>query len=153
MLAGLRQRAAQVLAGLTASLRNADLRRIQLAWALCTTADLAQEVGLAVYAFSAGGVAGVGLMGLVRALPAATIGPLASGLADRHRRERVLLGLLASRAVLLGAVAGVLVVGGPSAAVFVLAATPPPMPPTGRRRWHCFPTSPGRRRSSPPRTW
>lgn len=122
MLAGLRQRAAQVLAGLTASLRNADLRRIQLAWALCTTADLAQEVGLAVYAFSAGGVAGVGLMGLVRALPAATIGPLASGLADRHRRERVLLGLLASRAVLLGAVAGVLVVGGPSAAVFVLAA-------------------------------
>ena len=121
-MAGRRRRAAERVGAFAASLRNPRLRRVQLAWAGCTTADLAQEVALGVYAFAALGVGGVGLMGLVRSLPAAVLGPLAAAAADRHRRERVLLAVLLARTALLAAIAASLAAGGPVAAVYVLAA-------------------------------
>lgn len=121
-LRGFRQRAAEAFAGFATSLRNPRLRRVQLAWAGCAGADLAQDVALGVYAFSVGGVTGVGWMGLVRALPAGVAGPLLAGLADRHARHRVMVAVLLCRAALLGALAGVLAAEWPLGVVYVVAA-------------------------------
>ena len=118
----LRRRRREAQAAVLGSLRHPELRRVQLAWGGCTIADLAQDVALAVFAFSAGGVAGVGVMGLVRSVPAATLGPLAAAAADRYPRQRVLLVVLACRAVLLTAMAGLLVGGGRTWVVYVFAA-------------------------------
>ncbi len=67
-------------------LANPQLRRLQLAWSGCITAEWAQAVALGVYAFREQGVIGVGVVGLIRTLPAAVVGPFAAGLADRFRR-------------------------------------------------------------------
>jgi len=40
---------------------NASLRRLEIAWFLSVTGDLATTVALGVYAFDVGGAAGVGL--------------------------------------------------------------------------------------------
>lgn len=117
-----RERTGAALAGLTASLCNPAVRRVQLAWAGCATADLAGDVALGVYAFSAGGPAGVGVMALVRSLPAAGLGPLAVGVADRYPRERVLLVVLLCRTALLGVLASTVAAGAPLAVVAALAA-------------------------------
>ncbi|HEX2272969.1 MAG TPA: MFS transporter [Acidimicrobiales bacterium] len=109
-------------AGLAAALANAGVRRLQLAWAGCASADLAQDVALAVHAFGLGGVGGVGVMGLIRSLPAAVVGPLAAGVADRFPRQRVLLAVLLVRAALLSALAWAVAAGAPLVAVYALAA-------------------------------
>ena len=113
---------AEARAGLAASMRNREVRRVQLAWAACATGDLAQDVALGVHAFSAGGVAGVGVMGLVRSLPAAGMGPLAAGVADRYPRQRVLLGVLVCRTALLGLLAWSVAAGASLTVVYVVAA-------------------------------
>ncbi|HEV3400242.1 MAG TPA: MFS transporter, partial [Acidimicrobiales bacterium] len=115
-------RAREARAGLLSAFSNAGIRRLQLAWAACATADLAQDVALAVHAFAVGGVAGVGVMGLVRSLPAAAVGPLAAGLADRFPRHRVLLVVLLARAALLGALAWAVAAGAPLLVVYAAAA-------------------------------
>jgi MFS family permease len=118
----LRGRAREARAGLVSALSNPGVRRLQLAWAGCATADLAQDVALAVHAFDVEGVAGVGVMGLVRSLPAAAVGPLAAGLADRFPRHRVLLAVLLARAALLGALAWAVAAGAPLLVVYAAAA-------------------------------
>ncbi|HZT85480.1 MAG TPA: cyclic nucleotide-binding domain-containing protein [Gaiellaceae bacterium] len=89
-----RRLAAAALAG-----RNANVRRVQLAWGTAITAEWAYFVALGVFAYDAGGASAVGLAGLVRLLPAAFVAPSAASLGDRVRRERLLLG-----AALLGTV-------------------------------------------------
>ena len=51
----------------------------------------AVTVALAVYAYNEGGAAYVGILGVVRILPAAIAGPLAASLLDRVRTDRLLL--------------------------------------------------------------
>jgi predicted MFS family arabinose efflux permease len=115
----------RVLAALHALLdvlANPQLRRLQLAWSGCITAEWAQAVALGVYAFREQGVIGVGVVGLIRTLPAAVVGPFAAGLADRFRRERVLTAVLVVRAGALAAVATALWLGLPAAVAYALAA-------------------------------
>jgi hypothetical protein len=102
--------------------RSPELRRLELAWAGYYIAEWASFVALSIYAYRVGGAATVGLLGLVRMLPSALGVPAGTALADRTRRERVMLGIHMTRAVTLGASAAVLGAGGPRWLVFILAA-------------------------------
>jgi MFS family permease len=88
------------LAAAALASRNENVRRVELAWGAAISAEWAYFVALGVFAYEAGGAAGVGLAGLVRLLPAAVVAPSAASLGDRFRRERLLLA-----AMLLGALA------------------------------------------------
>ncbi|MDQ3710010.1 MAG: MFS transporter [Actinomycetota bacterium] len=116
------RRSLAALRALTDVLSNPQLRRLQVAWAGCITAEWAQIVALGVYAFSEQGAIGVGIVGLVRTLPAAIIGPFAASLADRYRREVVLRTVLTLRAVTLAGAAVALSVAAPTILVYGLAA-------------------------------
>jgi predicted MFS family arabinose efflux permease len=108
-------------APLTEVFRSPALRRVELAWAGYYVAEWASFVALSVYAYGVGGAGAVGVLGLVRAAPAA-VGVLAgSAMADRARRERVLLAIQSLRAVTLVAAAAAIAAGGPHWLVFLLA--------------------------------
>jgi hypothetical protein len=70
--------------------RSPELRRVECAWAGYYVADWSAFVALSIYAYDFGGAAAVGVLGLVRALPAALGVPAGAAVADRTRRERVL---------------------------------------------------------------
>jgi predicted MFS family arabinose efflux permease len=100
---------------------NPDIRRAQLAWTLGYTAEWAWLVALLVFAYQVGGLPAVGLVGVVRTLPAAVLAPALSSLADRLPRHRVLLAVHGGRAVLVGLAALSVAFGWPPLVVFVLA--------------------------------
>jgi MFS family permease len=101
----LRRRVAESGAAFRDVLGNEQLRRLELAWAAHIVGHWAYIVAVSVYAFEIGGEAAVGLLLLLRFLPAALIAPFAGLLADRYPRERVLLGVNLCRVVLVGATA------------------------------------------------
>lgn len=101
--------------------QNRDLRRLELAWCGFYVGEWAHVIALAVYAYDQGGAAAVGLVGLIRMLPAAAAVPFAGLLADRYRRERLLLGVHSIRAAAIGAAAAALFSDAPPALVYVLA--------------------------------
>jgi MFS family permease len=105
----------------TSNARNPDLRRAQLSFLAAWTAEWAFTVGLGIVAFRAGGATAVGLVGLLRMVPAAVLAPLLSPVADRGRRERVLILVSVLRGIATGAAAVVVGVGGPTQIVYVLA--------------------------------
>jgi len=78
------------------------MRRALIAWMSGWAAEWAWLVALFVYAFGAGGLAVVGFVGLARTLPAAILAPALGSLTDRFPRHRVLLGVHAGRAMLIG---------------------------------------------------
>src|SRR6266542_2507624 len=102
-------RPTQVVSALGTAARNADVRRVQLAWGAAIASEWMHFVALGVFAYEQGGTSAVGIAGLVRLLPAAIVAPFAASLGDRFRRERFLLAL-----TLLGAVA----LAGSAAAAF-----------------------------------
>ena len=51
--------------------RSRPIRRLLLAWFLSYAGDLAAFTAASVYVYAAGGAAYVGLLGLLKALPAA----------------------------------------------------------------------------------
>jgi MFS family permease len=71
--------------------RNRDLRRLQLGLTGSVVGEWAFTVALAVYAFEHGGATAVGLVALVRTIPAALAAPFTGLIGDRFRRERVML--------------------------------------------------------------
>jgi MFS family permease len=91
-----------VFAALGAAARNADVRRLELAWGAAIAAEWAHFVAFGVFAYEAGGASAVGLAGLVRLAPAAVIAPFAASLGDRFPRERFLLALTIVASVALG---------------------------------------------------
>lgn len=100
---------------------NRDLRRAQLAFAGAWTAEWAFTVGLGVLAYEQGGASAVGLVSLLRMLPAAVVAPFASVYADRLRRERFLVAASAARGVSAALVAVLVAVGAPVGSVYALA--------------------------------
>jgi MFS family permease len=121
VIGALRERLAESFGAFARIFRNQDIRRIELAWAASVIGHWAYGIALAVYAYNQGGAAAVGLIGLIRFLPPAIFGPFTAMLADRFRRELVVLASNASRAVLLAASGLVIVADGPAAVVYVLA--------------------------------
>jgi MFS family permease len=109
---------------------NPDLRRLQLGWAGSIVGHWAFTVAVSVYAYGAGGASAVGLIFLLRMVPAALLSPFAAVLGDRYRRERVMFGSDVVRAVLVAGAALGVIADAPSAVVYgltigvAIAATP-----------------------------
>lgn len=78
-----------------------NLRRLQLAWAGSNIGTWAYGVALAVFAYGEGGAAAVGIVGLIRWIPAALAAPFFGVLADRYPRRRVMILSDLGRAVVI----------------------------------------------------
>lgn len=100
---------------------NPSLRRLQLAGIGSTLGSWAYGVGLAVYAFDAGGARAVGILYFVRWTAAAACAPWLAVLADRYPRQRVMVVTDAIRVVLLGGMALLAWTGAGSLPVYALA--------------------------------
>jgi MFS family permease len=101
---------------------NPNLRRAQLSFLAAWTAEWAFTVALGIVAYRDGGATAVGLVGLLRMVPSALVAPLAAPLADRGRRERVLVFVSTARGVATGAAAFVVALDGSVLTVYLLAA-------------------------------
>jgi MFS family permease len=99
---------------------NSNLRRAQLSFLGAWTAEWAFTVALGIVAYRDGGATAVGLVGLLRMVPSAIVAPLAAPLADRGRRERVLVLVSTVRGVATGAAGIVVALNGPVSIVYVL---------------------------------
>ena len=121
MLASFRERLRESLDAFRSVVTNPALRRVELSWATAITAYWAFIVALAVYAYNEGGATAVGLVGLIRVLPAFVSAPFAGLLGDRYPRQRLMLVVSLARAALMAATAIVLFAGFSSWVVYVLA--------------------------------
>jgi MFS family permease len=119
--AAVRGRFGNAASAFTSNARSPNLRRAQLSFLGAWTAEWAFTVGLGIVAYRDGGATAVGLVGLLRMLPSAILAPLLSPLADRGRRERVLILVSTVRGVATGGAAVVVGVAGPSEIVYALA--------------------------------
>jgi len=116
-----RGRLGAAAAAFSSNARNRNLRRAQLSFLGAWTAEWAFTVGLGIVAYRDGGATAVGLVALLRMAPSAVLAPLLSPLADKGRRERVLILVSVLRGVVTGAAAVVVGVGGPPGVVYALA--------------------------------
>jgi hypothetical protein len=107
-----------VLAGLRG---NRALQSSLLSFGFAFTAEWAFTVAIGLVAFADGGAVAVGVVGLIRLLPAALLAPAITAYADRMPRERVLFASSAIRGVATLAAAPVLAAGGPVLVVYALA--------------------------------
>jgi MFS family permease len=118
---GLREQLSDAARSFGRVFRNPNIRRIESAWAASVLAHWAYGIALAVWAYQHGGAAAVGLVGLVRFVPAAVASPFAAMLGDRFRRDRVIVLADLTRASLLAVTLAVIALEGPEALVYVLA--------------------------------
>jgi MFS family permease len=100
--------------------RNADVRRLQLAWLGSILGSGAYYVALAVYAYAHGGAGAVALVGVLQMIPAAIAAPFTAGLADRFPRRLVMVGADTARAALMIAIAVTIGVGGSAWVVYAI---------------------------------
>ncbi len=117
----MRGRLENAVAAFASNARNPDLRRAQLSFLGAWTAEWAFTVALGIVAYRDGGATAVGLVGLLRMIPSAILAPLLSPLADRGRRERVLILVSTLRGVATCAAGAVVGIGGPPQVVYALA--------------------------------
>lgn len=122
MLGSFRERFGDSMDAFRAVVTNPALRRVELSWAASITAYWAFIIALAVYAYDEGGAAAVGLVGVIRVLPAFVAAPFAGVLGDRYRRELMLVILSFIRAGFMALTAAVLFAGGPTWLVYTLSA-------------------------------
>jgi MFS family permease len=121
VLGSFRERLGESMDAFRAVVTSPALRRVELSWAASITAYWAFIIALAVYAYDQGGAAGVGLVGVIRVLPAFIAAPFAGVLGDRYRRELMLVILSFVRAGFMAATALVLFAGGPTWLVYALS--------------------------------
>ena len=117
----LRERLSESASAFRAVFSNPQLRRIQVAWAGSETGKWMYVVAVSVFAFRTGGAAAVGIVSLIRVVPAAVIAPFAAVLTDRFHRERVMLFADVSRAVALVGAALVVAFSLPAEIVYAIA--------------------------------
>ena len=99
---------------------NPSLRWLQLAWAAVIVGHWAYLVAVSVFAYNVGGAGAVGLVIVIRTVPAALVAPFAAVLADRYSRVAVMVASNLARAALI-ALAGVCVaVDAPAVSVYVI---------------------------------
>jgi MFS family permease len=99
---------------------NRALRRLQLAWAGSIIGTWAFAIALAVYAYDHGGASAVGLVVLIRWLPAAFASPFMGILGDRYPRVLVMIGSDLLRAAAFAGMTAIVLAHGPPAAVYAL---------------------------------
>lgn len=93
------------LKALAIDTENRDLGLLGVARIGIAFANWSFAIALAVYGFEAHGVAGVGLVALIRLLPGALFSPFAGLIADRRSRREVLVVAAAGMAVVLAGAA------------------------------------------------
>ena len=101
--------------------RNADVRRLELAWAASNFASRASAVAVAVYAYEADGVGAVGIVLFLRLAVAAAASPWLSVFADRRPRRLVLIASDLVRCLMLGGMALLVAFDAASLSVYILA--------------------------------
>ena len=116
---GLAPRLTAAFRPLADTFHNPGLRKLQLAWAGSIFGSWSYSVALAVYAFQQGGASAVGIVAVIRMIPAAILSPFLSTLADRLPRRVVMAGADLIRAALMGA--AVVVIAGDGSPWFVYA--------------------------------
>ena len=102
-------------------LGNGSLVRSLLSFGFAFTAEWAFTVAISLVAYEDGGAMAVGLVGLLRLVPAALLAPVITAYADRLPRERVLIVTSVVRGLATLAVAPVLLAGGSTLIVYALA--------------------------------
>lgn len=110
------------LRALATEFRNRDTGLLGIATASTSFATWCFTIALGVYGFEAHGAAGVGIVALVRFLPAALVSPLVGLLIDRFPRRSVLLGSSVAVAVVLFVAAAAAAAGAPTVVVFAFPA-------------------------------
>lgn len=100
------------------SFANPALRRLQLAWLGSAIGNWGYLVALSVYAYVEDGAQAVGLIWVIRLLPAAILSAPLSALADRFPRRQVMIATDLARAVSMGIAAVIVAVDGPTVAVY-----------------------------------
>ena len=81
---GAREMLTGPLSALARSFGNKDLRRLQLAWLGSVIGHWSYLVALSVYAYDQGGPGAVGLVWVIRLVPAALLSPVLATFADRY---------------------------------------------------------------------
>jgi MFS family permease len=117
----LRRRLGESLRAFAAVFANQDLRRVELAWSGSVIGQWGYEVALAVFAYRAGGATAVGVVALVRLLPAAVVAPFAALLGDRFRRRRIMVAADLARVCAMGGAGAAVFAGAPAVVVYSLA--------------------------------
>ena len=107
---------------LGAVLSNPSLRRLQLAWAGSILGGWAYLVALGVYAYEQGGAGAVGIVGLIRLVPAAIVAPFSATLVDRFSRVTTMIVSDVVRFTLMIGAAAVIATDGPPPIVYGLVA-------------------------------
>jgi MFS family permease len=120
-VAGVRERLRTSAVAFGAVFRNPSLRWLELAWTASIVGHWAYLVAVSVYAYEQGGERAVGLVLLLRLLPAALIAPFAGLLADRYPRQSVLLATNVARIAFVGAAAACVFADAPAELVYALA--------------------------------
>jgi MFS family permease len=115
------RRLGESLRAFAAVFANPDLRRLELAWSGSVIGQWGYEVALAVFAYRAGGAAAVGLVALVRLLPAAVVAPFSALLGDRFLRRRIMVAADLVRVCAMGGAAAAVFAGSPPVVVYALA--------------------------------
>jgi MFS family permease len=121
MLDTIRVRLRESSAAFAAVFANRDLRRVQLSWAGSVTAYWVFIIALSLFAYDQGGAAAVGLVGLLRVLPAVIASPFAAALGDRYPRERVLVAVNVARTVAIAVAAALAFADAPPVTIYLLA--------------------------------
>ena len=101
--------------------RNGALVRALLSFGAAYTAEWAFTVAISLVAYADGGAVAVGLVGMLRLVPAALLAPALSTYADRLPREKVLFASSAVRGLATVLTAPILIAGGPTWVVYALA--------------------------------
>jgi MFS family permease len=117
----MRRRLAHSAQAFSATAHNPSLLRAQLAFGASWTAEWAFMVALGVVAFRDGGATAVGVVAFVRMAPSFLLAPVGTALADRLRRDRVLVWSCLLRAAATGAAALLLAADGSKVGVYALA--------------------------------
>ncbi len=117
---GLKHAVADEAGAVVEVFRNRELRRLELAWGSFFVVEWASLLAVSVWAYGNGGAAAVGLVGLVRMLPAAVALPFGAAVADRYPRHRVLVVVYVAQALLVAGVAAVIQENGPFALTYLL---------------------------------
>lgn len=121
MRTSLGRRLRESLRAFAAVFANEDLRRLELAWSGSVLGQWGYEVALAVFAYRAGGAAAVGVVALIRLLPAAIVAPFAALLGDRFRRRRIMVAADLVRVCAMGGAAAAFFAGAPAEVVYAFA--------------------------------